>query len=238
MTGFESTVVVAAVLLGSCAQGSFGFGLGLMAAPVLALVDERLVPGPLLLVACTLTALVALRERGNLDWRGIRWAVAGRVPGSVLGAMAVVALPERGLIVLFAVLVLSGVALSIAGWVVEPTAGALFSAGAASGFMGSVTSIGGPPMALVYQRRSGRELRSSLALFFLFGSLLSIGLLAGAGEIDTADLGRAAWLIPPMLAGYLLSRWVAAWLDRGRVRAGILLFSAAASVVLLVIQFV
>ena len=43
--------------------------------------------------------------------------------------------------------------------------------------MGSITSIGGPPMALVYQHRTGPELRATLALFFVFGSSLSILLL-------------------------------------------------------------
>ena len=236
MTTAELVVAAVAVAVGACAQGSFGFGLGLVAAPVLALTDDRLVPGPLLMVALVLTGLVALRERGGLDWRGIRWAIVGRIPGSILGAVAVVTLPERGLVIVFAVLVLAGVGLSVAGWDVEPTRTTLFSAGAASGLMGSITSIGGPPMALVYQRRSGPELRSTLALFFLFGSALSIGLLVLAGEIGRNDVGRAAWLLPPMLVGYLASRIVSSHLDRGRTRTAILVFSAVSSVALLVLE--
>ena len=236
MTSFEIAVACAVVAFGACAQGSFGFGLGLIAAPVLALIDDELVPGPLLMVALALTILVAFRERAVLDVRAVRWALIGRVPGTVLGTLSVVALPERGLIILFAVLVLAGVALSALGWSIEPTSPALFSAGAASGFMGSVTSIGGPPMALVYQRRSGSELRSSLALFFTFGTALSILLLSIAGEIHLRDVGRAVVLVPPMLVGYAASRYVSRWLDRGRTRAALLAVSAAASVTLLVVE--
>ena len=226
MTTFEWAIALVAVFVGACAQGAIGFGLGMLAAPVLAIMDGDFVPAPLLMVAMVLTILVAIPRAGGLDWFGLRWAIVGRIPGSIAGTIAVVLLPERGLIVLFAVLVLVGVAVSAAGWSVEPTSGTLLSAGAASGLMGSVTSIGGPPMALVYQRRSGPELRATLAAFFVFGSTLSITLLAIAGELHRADIGRAALLMPAMLLGYLASRVLSSVLDRGFVRPVLLGFSA------------
>ncbi|MFM8267094.1 MAG: sulfite exporter TauE/SafE family protein [Ilumatobacteraceae bacterium] len=236
MTGVEWVVAVSAVAVGACAQGSLGFGLGMVAAPVLALTDPDFIPGPLLIVAMLLTLMVAFGERGGIDWKGLRWAIVGRVPGSVLGTAAVVVLPERGLIVLFAVLVLIGVGLSAAGWRVDPNRVSLFSAGAASGFMGSITSIGGPPMALLYQHRRGPELRATLAGFFVFGSTLSISLLLLAGEMGTADIGRAGILAPAMLLGFGASRRLAPYLDRGFMRPALLAFSAATSVLLLVIE--
>lgn len=237
MTAVELAIACAIVALAACAQGSLGFGLGLIAAPVLAIIDDRLVPGPLLIVALGLTVLVARRERGGLDWAGVKWAVVGRVPGSLLGVAAVVALSERLLIVVFAVLVLSAVLLSAAGWKVTPTSPALFVAGLASGLMGSITSIGGPPMAIVYQNRSGPELRATLALYFVFGSALSIALLSIVGEIGIADVGLAAVLAPAVLAGYFGSRLASAWLDRGFVRPAVLWFSGAACAALLLFEF-
>ncbi|HEY5874116.1 MAG TPA: sulfite exporter TauE/SafE family protein [Ilumatobacteraceae bacterium] len=230
------TIAMAIVAIGACAQGSLGFGLGLLAAPVLALINDDFVPGPLLMVAFVLTILVATRERGRLDVRGVKWAVIGRVPGSVVGAVAVVTLPDRTLIVVFATLVLIGVILSVVGWSIMPTPTTLFTAGATSGVMGSITSIGGPPMALVYQHRSGPELRATLALFFVFGSALSIFLLSIAGEIGPGDVRTAAALLPAMLVGYVASRWVGRWLDRGYLRPALLGFSAAASLTLLVVE--
>lgn len=237
MTAFEWAIALSIVALAACAQGALGFGLGLLAAPVLALVDEQFVPGPLLIVAFVLTVMVAVRERGKLDVRGVKWAVIGRVPGSVLGVIAVVTLPEDLLLVVFAVLVLTAVGLSIVGWNVQPVPGTLFAAGATSGLMGSITSIGGPPMALVYQHRSGQELRATLAVFFVFGSALSIVLLTVAGEMGPADLGRAAALLPAVFAGYLASRYAGQFLDRGLMRPVLLGFSAGASILLLVVEF-
>jgi uncharacterized membrane protein YfcA len=236
VTALELSIAIAIVGIGSCVQASLGFGLGLLAAPVLAIVDERLVPGPLLMIALVLTLLVARRERGGLDWPGVKWAVIGRVPGSVLGTIAVVALSERLLIVVFALLVLAAVLLSAAGWKVTPTVPTLFTAGMASGLMGSITSIGGPPMAIAYQHRSGPELRATLALFFVFGSALSIVLLTMAGEISGSDVRLAAVLIPPMIVGHLVARHASRWLDRGFVRPAILWFSGGASVALLVFE--
>lgn len=236
MSTLSWAVALAAVFAGACAQGSFGFGLGVTAAPVLGLINPEFVPGSLLMAATVLTVLVVLRERARLDWAALSWAMVGRVPGSVLGTWAVVAIAKDRLIVLFAVLVLAGVGLSAAGWRLSPTRTALVTAGAASGFMGSVTSIGGPPMALVYQRESGATLRSSLSLFFMFGSFLSVGLLALAGEIDGVDVTHAATLLPAVILGFAASRWVGRWLDGGRLRPWLLTFSACTSVLILVTE--
>jgi hypothetical protein len=226
-------VAAFAVAAAACVHGALGFGLGTVAAPLLALVDERFVPGPLLCVGLVLTLLVAARERGALDVRGVRWAIAGRVPGTLVGALAVALLPQRGLIVLFAVLVLAGVALSVAGLTVEPTPQANFGAGAASGFMGTITSVGGPAMALLYQREDGARLRSTLAIFFVFGASLSLVTLAVTGSLGGEQVGMGLALVPPTLVGFGLSALAARWLDRGRTRAAILWFAGATSAVLL-----
>lgn len=143
--------------VGACVQGSVGFGLNVIAVPILVQIDPGLVPGPALMAALVLTILIAYRERGGLEWKGLGWAFVGRVPGSVAGALAVAALSERGLALTLSGLVLLAVAMSSAGWRLEPTPRTLFGAGAFSGVMGTVTAIGGPPMAMVYQRRSGRS---------------------------------------------------------------------------------
>ncbi|HEY8546459.1 MAG TPA: sulfite exporter TauE/SafE family protein [Acidimicrobiales bacterium] len=233
MTPGVYVVAALAVAAAACVHGALGFGLGTVAAPVLALLDERFVPGPLLCVGVVLTLVVAYRERGALDVRGVRWAILGRVPGTLLGAAAVASLPQRGLIVLFALLVLAGVVLSVAGLQVEPTPSANFGAGAASGFMGTITSVGGPAMALLYQREEGARLRATLALFFVFGAALSLGSLTVTGAFGAEELRLGLALLPPTLLGYALSALSARWLDRGRTRAAILWFAGLTSGVLL-----
>lgn len=234
MSALDLALVTAVVAAGACVQTAVGFGLGLLAAPVLALVDVDLVPGPLLFVMVPLTVLVARRERGALDFRGIRWAIAGRVPGTVAGSLAVAALPKGPLAVLFGSLVLVAVALSVAGWHLQPTTRTLLTAGAASGFMGTATSIGGPPMALVYQRASGPELRSTLAAYFVVGAAFSLATLAAVGEFGWHELRLGLLLLPGMLLGYLASGAAARVLDRGYTRTAVLTMATVSSLVLIV----
>jgi uncharacterized membrane protein YfcA len=132
--------------------------------------------------------------------------------------------------------VLAAVALSLAGWTLRPDPPTLLGAGATSGFMGTVTSIGGPPMALVYQRHTGAQLRATLALFFLIGAAFSLLVLSVAGQFGTEELSLGLLLVPGMIAGFLLSRVAAHYLDRGYTRMAVLAFSTAASIALLVQQ--
>ena len=63
------------MVVGSTLQGSVGFGMGLLASPILVLIDQRFVPAPLLLSILCLTTLLTLRERRAIDVMGLRWAV-------------------------------------------------------------------------------------------------------------------------------------------------------------------
>ena len=64
---------------------------------MLALLDPTLVPAVVLGLSVPLTCLVVWRERKALDLRRVGWAVFGRVPGTVVGVMAVVYLSDRWL---------------------------------------------------------------------------------------------------------------------------------------------
>jgi hypothetical protein len=236
VSGLEILLATVVVAAGAALQAVLGFGLGLVGAPVLHLIDPELVPGPLLFVMVPLTVLVARRERGSLDLRGIRWALVGRVPGTIAGTVAVASFSERSLGVLLGLVVLGAVVLSVAGWHVQPTSGTLLAAGVASGFMGTATSIGGPPMAMVYQRRTGAELRSTLAAYFVVAAGFSLFVLAVAGEFDGEGLSLGLRLLPGVVLGYLLSGPLGTVLDKGRTRPAVLGASAVSAVVLIAQQ--
>lgn len=200
-------ILAAAILVASCLQASIGFGMGMLAAPVVALVDPALIPGTLIMLATLVTLLVVLRERTAIDFSGAGWALLGRIPGTVAGALLLAALPERALALTIAAVVLGGVVLTGVGWIPRPRRRTLVLAGATSGLLGTATSIGGPPMALVWQGRSGPELRGTMAGFFLVGSLLSIAMLTVTGAVHAETLRGFALLTPVCVAGYAVSRW-------------------------------
>lgn len=234
LTTAELVLATVAVVIGACIQGSLGFGLGLVAAPVLVMLDPSLIPSVVLGMGVPLTFLVAWRERASLDLRRVSWAMAGRVPGTVLGSIAVLALSDRWLAGLFAGALLLAVVASVAGFGLEPSDRTMFGAGLGSGFMGTATSVGGPPMALLLQRERGPELRASLAAFMAFGSTISLIALIAIGEFDRHALAVTAVLVPAVLGGFAASRWTNPILDRGYTRPAVLTFAALSALSILV----
>lgn len=226
-------LIAAVMVVASCLQASIGFGMGMLGAPVIGLIDPSVLPGLIIVLAVVVSLTVALKERAALDLRGAGWALVGRVPGSLLGAWLVALLPATGMAWLVAVVVLGGVAMAFLGWKPEPRRASLITAGAASGIFGTATSIGGAPMALVWQRSSGPELRGTMSAFFLVGSAISVGMLALFGALTLHTLVVAAWLLPAVGLGYLLSRSANRYLDKGRLRAAALWASGLGAVLLI-----
>lgn len=223
-------VASAIAALGAMVQGSIGFGLNVVGAPLLVLIDTRFVPGPTLVAALVLTVLVGLRERGAVDRTGFWWIFIGRVPASLAAALLVGALPERGIAFALASVVLVGVAMSLVGWRVPRRPANVIAVGAVSGVMSTLSSVGGPPIAMLYQDARGRELRGTLAAVFTVGAIVSIGLLALVGRFGTAEILVSLVLVPGVVLGFLASRWTAPLLDRHALRPAILALSALAAV--------
>lgn len=230
-------LIAAAVLIGSALQGSIGFGAGMIAAPVIALVEPALLPALVVMFAALLTLMVTVRERAHLDLGGAGWALVGRLPGSALGALLVLMLPVAALSWVVVLSVAVGIGSAFLGWRPVPTRTALITAGALSGIMGTSTSIGGAPMAIVWQGQEPARLRGTMSAFFLVGSITSVLLLAAVGSVTWHAVQVVLWLIPAVAAGFLLSRRLNRWLDAERLRlAGLVL--ALAGALLLVMRLV
>ena len=220
--------------LGAMLQGSIGFGLNVVGAPLLVLIDTRFVPGPTLVAALVLTLLVGVRERGSVDRTGFWWIFVGRVPASLAAALVVSALPERGIAFALAAVVLVGVVMSLVGWRVPRTPVNVVAIGAVSGVMSTLSSVGGPPIALIYQDARGRELRGTLAAVFTIGALVSIGLLAAVGRFGEREVLISLVLVPGVVVGFIASIWTAPLLDRHALRPAILALSAFAALAAIV----
>jgi uncharacterized membrane protein YfcA len=227
-------VVTLAIGIGSLLQGAAGFGANLLAVPILVLVDPAFVPGPALVSALVLNVLVARRERGVAHIGDTVWAIAGRVVGTIVGVaiLAVVAGDDIGLFVGIALLV--SVALSISRWVPVPTRPVVVSAGVVSGFMATTVAVGGPAIALVYQRSKGPVLRATLARYFVIGSAFSLLALAVGGQFADRSLRLGLLLVPGTIAGFAVSHRLAAVLDRGWTRSVVLSLTVLSAIVVLV----
>jgi uncharacterized membrane protein YfcA len=220
--------IFALVAIGSCVQASVGFGLGLIAAPLLFLIYPALIPGPLMASSVALTLLIALRERDAIDFAGLGFAFAGRIVGTLLAALVWTILPSENFEFLFAGLVLLGVALSLSGLPITPNPATASAAGLLSGFMGTLSSIGGPPMALLYQRESGPRIRGTLSGHFVIGALVSLIALAAVGRYGRAEIILSIWLVPAILVGFVASGRIRKSVDRAGAKPFVLWLSVLA----------
>jgi len=219
------------IVAGCVVQGSIGIGLGLLGAPLLVLVEPRLLPGPLLFCSLILTTLVTYR-----DWHGVRfadlgWALPGRLVGTVIALLVLREIAVERIGGFVGVAVLAGVAITASGIHVPPGPASLLGAGTLAGFFGTTTSVGGPPMAIVYQREPGPRIRGTLSAFFVVGVIVSLIGLHFVGRYGAPEWRLSLIVAPAAVVGFFLSRRTALWVDQGRTRTAVLTASAAAGVV-------
>ncbi|ADZ69748.1 sulfite exporter TauE/SafE family protein [Polymorphum gilvum] len=225
----EAIVALAAIL-----QASVGMGFGMLAAPLLALIDPTLVPGPMLVLGFVTAAIGALRERRGIDWGELRIGFTGRVVGAAAAVALLASLPDRSLFsLIFGLLVAFAIVLSVSGWKIAFTRVNLFALSTVSGLMGTITSVGAPPMALLYQHRDVLTARPTLNALFACGMIAGLAGLGLSGWIGWRDVGTAALLVPGMATGFYLSRYTARFVDR-RFRHAALGLAFAAGVLLIV----
>lgn len=223
----------AAIFTGTLVQGATGIGLGMIAAPILLFIDPRFVPGPLLVLALAVSILIAYRERHAIDFSGLTYALVGRVPGTIVAGLTIAAIPLQLFGLVFGVMVLLAVALSAGRWVVLPSKRNLVVAGFASGYMGTLTSIGAPPIAIAYQRAEAPRIRSTLAVFFVIGAAFSILTLAWFGKFTLEQLVISLAFLPALLAGFWASRWVVMWTTGPWTRYAVLIISGLSAAILI-----
>lgn len=224
----------AAVVAGALVQGTVGFGLALVAAPVLILVEPQLVPAGMLVVSGVMPWTTLAQEWRHVDWWGLRWSLLGRVVGTSAGVWLVAVLSSDGIGVAVAVMILVSVGASLSGIHFAVTRARLLLAGVLGGVGGTATAIGGPPLAVLYQNAEGPQIRATLAAFFAVGQVISLTALLGSGVVEARAAWTGALLVPGTLVGALLARRLRHYVDAGRTRPAVLWVASISAVVLIV----
>lgn len=223
-----------AAALGALVQGSVGFGFALVAAPILTLLDTDFVPGPAIVASIGLNLINVYRTRGGpTDWRGAGWAGAGLVPGTAAAGVTLAALSQHLVAVTVGILILFAVGLALTGVEIRRNPASMVAVGVLSGFMGTAATVGGPPIALAYQREPGATIRATLSRFFLAGSLLAVVVLVPAGVLGGTELVAGLAFLPGTAAGTVLSGRLHRRLDAGWTRLAVLTVSATSAVAVL-----
>lgn len=215
---------------GAFVQAGLGFGLGIVAAPFLVLIEPELVPGIVLFMVLLVGGLTVTKDYGSLVFRELSWIWIGRLPGTALGAAFLVVSSAAVLSIILGVSVLLAVALSLRSPRVARTRGHLTAAGAASGFMAATTSMGGPPVALIYQDAADGYGRTNLAADMFVGTIVALAALIVVGRFTTAHLMVSAMMLVPAWLGFIIARLLLPKLNAKSLRAALLVLCAVAGV--------
>ena len=222
------------ILAGTITQGTIGFGLGTIATPIIALIRPELVPTLILLLALCISSYTLSRTFRETSWRVVGISSLARIPGSLVGAWAIASLSPKGLSIFIGCAVLFAMTLSSLGWSPRPTTLNTLIAGVASGILGTSTSIGGPPMALIMKRFDPDRTRGTLAGTFVLGTLVSLIILAFSGQISSTQMGAAAAYLPLVIVGLIAANHLNQFIDRNLLNRIVLIVAISAALMLIV----
>ncbi|MTI19127.1 sulfite exporter TauE/SafE family protein [Rhodobacteraceae bacterium RKSG542] len=221
------------VTIGACMQASIGMGLGMIAAPVLAVLDPTMVPGTMLVLSAFMGIAAAKRESVAIVWKEYSIGVLGRLTGTVIAGLILVQITSiQTFSLLFGVVTAVAVLLSLAGFGVRFSSLSLGIFATISGVMATITSVGAPPMAIAYQGQPVAHARPNMNAIFGTGSVLSLFGTAASGWLGFEHLISAAVLFPALYCGFALAGVVKKYTDQ-RFRYIALGFAFASAMLLI-----
>jgi hypothetical protein len=231
----EEAISAIIVIFFSCViQGRFGMGGALLAAPLLLLINPIFVPVPILVSNIILTALVSRADWQSINFHDLGYLFIGRLTGTFPGVAVLAMVSGLAFDFLFGVLILIAVGLSLVGRKLAVNRISLALAGFASGFMGTISSIGGPPVALLYQHQDSTQFRATLSMQLLLGGTVSVIAIALGTDFGTDDILVSLMLVPGSILGFYASRLGIGNVTQSSIRIVTLTMSVLGSVVVLV----
>ncbi|MCL1091717.1 sulfite exporter TauE/SafE family protein [Shewanella profunda] len=222
------------VFLGALTQSLIGFGLAVVATPLLYIVDPQLVPAPVIAMGFSIALLTLVRERGHLEFNGLQYALIGRVPGGFIGASLLLFAPQPILGLSIAAIVAIAVILSLYKFSLPVNKKTLFGAGIISGIFGNIAAIGGPPMAILLSGKDASQFRAALSAFFIFSSMIALSILAVTGLLEVKHLWLSLMLLPSVILGYLVAGKLVGRVDKDKTKMATLVLCSISALVLTV----
>lgn len=221
------------LFLGAFVQRATGFGLAVIGTPLILMLEPRLVPAVLVMFGLLVALMMVGTYRREIRLGAVGMALVGRVPGTAIGVWLLLVAPLDVLEKFIAAIVLSSVAVSVFKFRLPLNRLSLFVAGVVSGIFGTVSAIGGPPIALLMHRLPADSARANLSAFFIVSATMTLLALLLAGRIHLWHLEMAVTFIPAVVLGNVLASRIAHRLDRHTLQRSSLILSTVAALGLL-----
>lgn len=221
------------IIFGACLQSLVGFGLGLLSAPLVFLIDPELVPGPMILLALLNTVILSFKFKDKIDVSQTKLSLIGGTFGVFFAAILIGLISIEQYQKIFGFLVLLAVSLSVLG--IKPKINYVSSlvASFVSGVMGTITSAGGAPMGLLYQSEEKSTVKANLSIFFVYLNAIAIIALLLAGKASTQDFLHFLQLAPAILIGICLSNFINNLINPKLMRILVLLVATISGMLLI-----
>jgi uncharacterized protein len=229
----EAATAIVVIFISSAIQSSFGIGGALIAAPVLLLINPVFVPLPVLVSNIFASAMTSRRDWQAVHRQDLLYILAGRLAGTLPALIMIGSITRQSFDLAFGMIILIAVALSLGGWNVPITRLNLFLAGSLSGLMGTASSIGGPPTALVYRQVDEARFRATMSMQLVVGGLISAAGLLFTSAALVAQLKATLLLLPGVIGGYCLSNMGFKSLSRAGMNFFVLAISALSALLVI-----
>ncbi len=234
----EYVIAALFIAVGAGTQACIGIGMGLIAGPILVVMEPTFVPGPMLMVAGGINVRNAIADRASLNAPALRRQLIAAPLGLVGGLALLTALSDRSLAIAVSLFVLLAVAVQAVG--TRPPEGRLadYAAGAGTAFSSSVAAVPGPVYAVFASHWKPAALRATLATYMLVVGAAIIVALAILGEFGLRQLWLGLGLLPAVALGLPIGRWLRPRLAGPRFRMIVLGVAATSATVVLIRQLV
>jgi len=203
-----SLVLIAITLLAATVNGALGYGFSSITVPVaLLFYTNRILNPALVWVEVVLNGYVLWVNRASVPhvWRRVAPMILGLIPGVVLGTSIVHRVHPGWLKLATFVVLLPLILLQAAGFRrpirAERRVGLVF--GGSLGVLYSVTTISGPPLAIMLNNQglARQEFRAGLGLVRLAESTFTAAAYYVAGMFSTESAGLLPYILPSLVIG-------------------------------------
>jgi uncharacterized membrane protein YfcA len=220
-------------LIAAVVNGALGYGFSSITVPLaLLFLTNRVLNPALVLVEVVLNGYVLWVNRDALGAvrRRMLPIVAGLVPGVVIGTLIVAHVRPDWLKLGTFTLLLPLILLQAAGYrrPIRSERSIGFPFGTGVGLLYSLTTISGPPLALMLNNQgfAKREFRAALGFVRLAEATFTAVAYAYAGLFTRASLGLTPTIVPSLLIGVPVGAWLIRRIDAETFRRVCMSFDA------------
>jgi uncharacterized membrane protein YfcA len=207
--------LAAITLFAAFVNGALGYGFSSLTVPLaLLFMSNRVLNPALVLIEVVLNAYVLWnnREAFGAVWRRVLPIVIGLIPGIVVGTAIVSQVTPGWLRFGTFTTLLPLILVQAAGYrrpiQSERAAGLVFGGGL--GVLYSVTTISGPPLAIVLNNQgfAKKEFRAALGVIRLAESSMTAVAYAYVGLFTATSIALIPWIVPSILVGVPIGAYV------------------------------